>query len=105
MILLTNSLHYPIQPSHIASHGPTLTGLDKESEAAARWIVWFCRDRNNGWQPIRRSEFRTFLRAMGVSEFSFASLPGKLVHLTKHTCTLTHEFVSLCFKASPTNIL
>ncbi len=101
---------YPIQPENIASFGPTQTGLDVKTETAARWIIWFCRDRDDSWHPFTKAEIEAFLRIMKVEgEFSFGSLPDKLVRLDKDEecvlCTLTHEFVSLCFLHAPTNIL
>ncbi len=95
---------YPVSPDQINTDRHFFEAFDDyEMEVSARWIVRFCQQRGQGWQPFTAADINDFYRAEGQhGEFGFNGLDlERFIVLKGGRYYFTDEFVSRCFRASP----
>jgi hypothetical protein len=123
MHTIANPDTYPIQPEHIdASRIEALMGSQfqhLEREVSAMWIVRFCQQKGN-WDNFPKQSLQHYCTTHGHSQdYNFNGLdrlgfievfdgpcairtPFSVgVGMFKDVCAITHEFVAICFHASP----
>lgn len=104
--ILTPQDDPPIKPEHINSRQHFWSAFgNNETEISARWIVHFCQQRNEGWQPIPEEKLVNFYRAERKQEqadFLFNRLPTeKWIKIENGVITLSKQFVARCYESSP----
>lgn len=99
------TVKHPIRPEYINTGDHFWDAFDKsESETAARIIVLFCQQKQDGWTSFSLAEIREYRQS-----FKFYSLVNEergfviLGHDGRYR--VTHEFICRCFAASPESAL
>ena len=65
----------PIRPEHIDVTQRFWDAFDSsERELSAWWIVKFCQERGEGWEPFTMTEIEQFYQAHGHQRFHFNGL-------------------------------
>lgn len=77
-----------------------------ETEVSARWVVRFCQNRGQEWEPFTEEELERFYNEGGYSDFWFNGLLTNDQEFMRHdreagTYEVTPEFVRRCYVAAP----
>ncbi len=116
---MPESAQFAAQPSEINTDRHLWNSFDHaETEISAVWIVRFCKDRGQGWEPFSEAEIESYYRANSRYQgFSFNRLidPGMafyiqqgyvskgggwIVRLPDGRLQVTEDFVNRCGAAA-----